>query len=84
MWPKKKEWEEIDRKISQKKEEVLLIQEEKKRLEKQVEVLNGEKYILKKQVDLLQEALRNKTTIVVAKENATRALKETEKTNTNT
>ena len=81
---KKKEWEEIDRKISQKKEEVLLIQEEKKRLEKQVEVLNGEKYILKKQVDLLQEALRNKTTIVVAKENATRALKETEKTNTNT
>ncbi len=81
---KKKEWEEIDRKISQKKEEALLIQEEKKRLEKQVEVLNGEKYILKKQVDLLQEALRNKTTIVVAKENATRALKETEKTNTNT
>jgi epidermal growth factor receptor substrate 15 len=81
---KKKELEDIERRIQAKKEEVTLINEDKKKLELKVAVLDQDKFLVNQQIYMIEEAINSKSNLVANREAANKALKETEKTNTNT
>ncbi len=81
---KKKELDEINRKIQTKREEIEFINVEKKKLEEKVNVLDQEKFLINQQIYMIEEAINSKSNLVATRDAANKALKETEKTNTNT
>jgi len=81
---KKKELEEIERKIAAKKEETTLIVFDKKKLEEKVNALDQDKFLVNQQIYMIEEALNSKSNLVANRDAANKALKETEKTNSNT
>jgi hypothetical protein len=81
---KKKDVPAIEQKIAETKEEINLIIEERENIQKIIDKKSQEKYLVNKQIQILQDAISNKSIAVVSKEKASKALAETEKTNSNT
>ncbi|MFN5846496.1 MAG: hypothetical protein ACK46O_12385, partial [Flavobacteriia bacterium] len=81
---KKKEVPAIEARIAQKQQEMKLISEERAEIQKMIDKKAIEKSLLNKQISVLQDAISNRSIASVSKEQATKALSETEKTNSNT
>ncbi len=81
---KKKDLPGIQAEIASKQEEIRLINEERNLLLKQVDIVTKEKDRLNKQISIIQDAISNKSVIVVSKDQARNALLTTQKVNSNT
>ncbi len=81
---KSKEVPAIQQKIAEKEAEIVLIQEERDKIQNIIDKKSQEKYLVNKQIQILQDAISNRSIAVVSKEKASAALAETEKTNSNT
>ena len=81
---KKKDLPGIQVEIASKQEEIRLINEERNLLLKQVDIVTKEKDRLNKQISIIQDAISNKSVIVVSKDQARNALLTTQKVNSNT
>jgi hypothetical protein len=81
---KKKDLEGIEAKINEKKQEIELIKGEKKKLEDKVETLDQEKFLINRQIYMLDDIQNQRSSSSVSRDVAERAVKETDKTNSNT
>src|SRR5574343_403948 len=81
---KKKDVPAIEQKIAEKQNEIVIIKEERDNLQRTIDKKSQEKYQVNQQIEILQDAISNKSVASVTKEQATKAIAETEKTNSNT
>ena len=81
---KKKDVPAIEQKIAEKQNEIVIIKEERDNLQRSIDKKSLEKYQVNQQIEILQDAISNKSVASVTKEQATKAIAETEKTNSNT
>ncbi len=81
---KKKDLPGIQAEIASKQEEIRLNNEERNLLLKKVDIVTKEKNRLNKQISIIQDAISNKSVIVVGKDQARNALLTTQKVNSNT
>jgi len=81
---KKKDVPAIEEKIASKKEEIKLITKERDAIQTVIDAKSQQKYLVNQQIQLLQDAISNKSVASVSKEQANKALAETQKTNSNT
>ena len=81
---KKKDVPAIEQKIAEKQNEIVIIKEERDNLQRTIDKKSLDKYQVNQQIEILQDAISNKSVASVTKEQASKALAETEKTNSNT
>jgi len=81
---KKKDVPAIEQKIAEKQNEIVIIKEERDNLQRSIDKKSLEKYQVNQQIEILQDAISNKSVASVTKDQATKAIAETEKTNSNT
>ena len=81
---KKKDVPAIEQKIAEKQNEIAIIKEERDNLQRSIDKKSLEKYQVNEQIEILQDAISNKSVASVTKEQASKAIAETEKTNSNT